>query len=144
MSIVNDMLEIISAVFANDAWMMSEAFQGPAAWVLGALITILGGLFFLLRVQALSSPTADYDLSDPTIVAITRGTVGSVGDIRLGLRFVDRESAGISVFYEDSDEEAIDLILELGEVREVNGESIRLVDLLPGRDTAVFQVNNNR
>ena len=105
---------------------------------------ILGGLFFVLRVQDLSSPTADYDLGDPTIVAITQGTVGSVGNTRLGLRFVDNESAGISVFYDDSDEEAIDLIFELGETREVNGESIRLIDLLPGRDTAVFQVNGNQ
>lgn len=112
-------------------------------WIIFAVV-ILGGLFFVLRVQDASSPTADYDLSDPTIVAITQGTVGSVGETQLGLRFVDGGSAGLSVFYDDSEGEAIDLILELGETREVNGELITLIDALPGRDTAVVKVTSTQ
>lgn len=110
-------------------------------WFLLAIV-ILGGLFFILRVQDASSPTADYDLDDPTIVAVTQGTTGAVGETQLGLRFVDSESAGVSVFYTDtqSEADATDIILELGETREVNGETITLVDVLPGRDTAIFQI----
>lgn len=110
-----------------------------SVWFLLALV-ILGGLFFVLRVQDLSSPTIDYDLNDPAIVSISQGTVGSVGSTRIGLKFVDSGSAGVSVFRSDSDSEATDLILELGESRDVNGEQITLVDALPGRDTAVIKV----
>ena len=108
-------------------------------WFLLAFV-ILGGLFFVLRVQDLSSPTLDYDLNDPSIVSISQGTVGSVGSTRIGLKFVDSGSAGISVVHANDDSESTDLILELGESREVDGEQITLLDALPGRDTAVIQV----
>lgn len=109
-------------------------------WFLIALV-VLGGLFLFLRVENLSSPSVAYDLNDPTVVSISQGTVGSVGNTRIGLKFVDSGSAGVSVFYgDDSDIESVDLILELGQSREINGEEITLVDALPGRETAIIQV----
>ena len=109
-------------------------------WFLLALV-VLGGLFFFLRVDDLSSPTIDYDLNDPAIVSVSQGTVGSVGSTRIGLKFVDSVSAGVSVFNPDhSASEATDLILELGESREVDGEQITLLDVFPGRETAVIKV----
>ncbi|MFK7801194.1 MAG: hypothetical protein AB8G95_06165 [Anaerolineae bacterium] len=108
-------------------------------WFLLALV-VLGGFFLFLRVDNLSNPSVDYDLNDPTVVSISQGTVGSVGNTRIGLKFVDGVSAGVSVIYSESDQEGTDLILVLGEAREINGELITLVDALPGRDTAIIQV----
>lgn len=108
-------------------------------WFLLAVV-ILGGLFLFWSVRSLSNPSVEYDLNDPAIVSISQGTVGSVGSTRIGLKFVDGVSAGVSVFAADLEGEATDLILELGVVRQVNGVEITLVDALPGRDTAIIRV----
>ncbi|MFT5195993.1 MAG: hypothetical protein ACI9EW_001144 [Cellvibrionaceae bacterium] len=116
-------------------------------WFLLALVS-LGGLFFYLRVDNLSSPTIDYDLNDPAVVAVTQGTVGTVSlaadtdaTVEIGLMFVDRDSAGVSVFDPaNTNGSAVDVILQLGEARLVAGLEITLVDALPGRDTAVVRV----
>lgn len=43
----NEVSEIISAVLSNDAWMMNSALKTSGAWVVGALVTVIGGIFFL-------------------------------------------------------------------------------------------------
>ncbi|WP_422364971.1 TRAP transporter small permease [Pelagibius sp.] len=35
--------EIISAVFSNDAWMISQAMRGNGVWLLGFFVTLIGG-----------------------------------------------------------------------------------------------------
>ena len=45
---LSDIAEIFSAVLSNDAWMISESLKTDAAWVLGAIVTILGGTAFLV------------------------------------------------------------------------------------------------
>lgn len=35
--------EIISAVFSNDAWMISQAMRGDGVWLLGFFVTLIGG-----------------------------------------------------------------------------------------------------
>lgn len=43
-----DISEIISAVLSNDAWMISEALTSNAAWVAGGVVTLLGGVLFIV------------------------------------------------------------------------------------------------
>lgn len=47
MSITSEIAEILTAVLQNDAWMISESLKTTGAWVLGAFVTILGGVAFL-------------------------------------------------------------------------------------------------
>lgn len=46
-TIVSDLAEIFSAVWSNDAWMISEALRTDAAWLLGAVVTLVGAALFL-------------------------------------------------------------------------------------------------
>ncbi|MFY0596773.1 MAG: TRAP transporter small permease subunit [Cognatishimia sp.] len=85
MTIVNDMLEIVSATFANDAWMMSEAFEGPAAWVMGALITLLGGMFFLLLYKKVPWIERNFESS---IMVSTYLLIGTIIFVEVFRRFV--------------------------------------------------------
>lgn len=45
---LGDIAGIFSAVLSNDAWEISEALKTDAAWVLGALVTLLGGALILV------------------------------------------------------------------------------------------------
>ncbi|RMD92498.1 MAG: TRAP transporter small permease subunit [Alphaproteobacteria bacterium] len=47
MSILGDMGAIVSAAWAGDPWMLRPAMQQDAAWVLGAIVLLLGGLAIL-------------------------------------------------------------------------------------------------
>lgn len=85
MSIVNDMLGIISAFASNDAFMMSDAFQGPAAWVMGALFTILGGLFFLFLYKR--SPWIERNF-ESTVMVSTYLLIGTIIFVEVFRRFV--------------------------------------------------------
>jgi len=85
MTIVNDMLEIVSATFANDAWMMSEAFQGPAAWVMGALVTLLGGYFFLMLYKKVPWIERNFESS---IMVSTYLLIGTIIFVEVFRRFV--------------------------------------------------------
>lgn len=44
---LGDIAEIFSAILSNDSWMISEALKTDAAWLLGAVATVVGGLLFL-------------------------------------------------------------------------------------------------
>ncbi|RMH44923.1 MAG: TRAP transporter small permease subunit [Alphaproteobacteria bacterium] len=47
MSVFSDMGAIISAAWAGDPWMLRPAIQQDAAWLLGAIVLLLGGLAIL-------------------------------------------------------------------------------------------------
>lgn len=85
MTIVNDMLEIVSATLSNDAWMMSEAFQGTAAWVMGALITLLGGAFFLMLYKKVPWIERNFE---STIMVSTYLLIGTIIFVEVFRRFV--------------------------------------------------------
>ncbi len=53
MSIMTDVGEIISAVASNDAWMIRESLQSNAAWYLGAVVALVGGLALAAMYRAL-------------------------------------------------------------------------------------------
>lgn len=84
-TIVNDMLEFISAVLANDAWMMSEAFQGPAAWVMGGIVTVLGGLFFLYLYKHIPWVERNFE---STVMVSTYLLIGVIIFVEVFRRFV--------------------------------------------------------
>ncbi len=44
MSIWTEAGQIISATLSNDAWEMSQAFRTEGAWIIGTLVTLIGGL----------------------------------------------------------------------------------------------------
>jgi len=44
MSIMSDVGEIFSAVASNDAWMIREALRSEAAWYLGTVVALVGGI----------------------------------------------------------------------------------------------------
>ncbi len=77
--------EIISALFANDAWMLSEALRGPGAWVLGALVTLLGGLFFLVLYSKI--PWVERKL-ESTIMVSTYLLIGAIIFVEVFRRFI--------------------------------------------------------
>lgn len=43
---LGDIFGIFSAILSNDAWMINEALKTDAAWVLGAVVTLVGGGLF--------------------------------------------------------------------------------------------------
>jgi len=47
MSVFSDMGAIVSAAWAGDPWMLRPAIQQDAAWLLGAIVLLLGGLAIL-------------------------------------------------------------------------------------------------
>lgn len=44
MSIWAEAGQIVSTTLSNDAWEMSKAFRTPGAWIIGPLVTLIGGL----------------------------------------------------------------------------------------------------
>lgn len=84
-TIVNDMLEIIKAFASNDAWMMSEALGTDAAWVLGALVTLFGGLFFLAVYKYI--PWAERNF-ESTIMVSSYLLIGAIIFVEVFRRFV--------------------------------------------------------
>ncbi len=84
-NIVNDMLNIISAFASNDAWEMSEALKSDAAWVMGALVTLLGGAFFVAIYKRI--PWAERNF-ESTIMVSTYLLIGAIIFVEVFRRFV--------------------------------------------------------
>ncbi len=105
--------------------------------VVGVVLILFGYLFF----QGSPAPSESYELSAPDTIAITQGTEGSINGLEIGVTFVDRTSAGVSVY--DTNESANktqQAVLEIGESIVVGGHELRLLDSLPNDNSAVFQV----
>ncbi|SFJ43071.1 TRAP transporter small permease [Jannaschia pohangensis] len=77
MEIFGGIGEIISALFANDAWTLGDALRQnqPATWTLGLLATILGGLamFFVYRFV----PMIERHL-EPTVMVVSYLMIGFI------------------------------------------------------------------
>lgn len=52
MSVISDIGAIFSAVASNDAWEIREALKSNAAWVLGTIIAVAGGLVIVAVYRA--------------------------------------------------------------------------------------------
>lgn len=84
-TLFSDISEIFSAVLQNDAWMISEALKTDAAWVLGALATLGGGLFFLLLYKYI--PWVERKL-ESTVMVSTYLLIGVIIFVEVFRRFV--------------------------------------------------------
>ncbi|MDC0738965.1 TRAP transporter small permease subunit [Cognatishimia sp. SS12] len=84
-NIVNDMREIISAFVSNDAWMMSEALGTDAAWVMGALVTVLGAALVLAIYRFI--PWAERNF-EATVMVSTYLLIGGIIFVEVFRRFV--------------------------------------------------------
>ena len=84
-TLANDIAEIFSAVLSNDAWMISEALKTDAAWVLGAVATLLGGAFFVLLYRHV--PWIERKL-ESTVMVSTYLLIGAIIFVEVFRRFV--------------------------------------------------------
>ena len=77
MDIFGGMGEIISALFGNDAWMLGDALKQnqSATWVLGLLVTVIGGLAVMYLYRAV--PFLEKNL-EPTVMVISYLTIGFI------------------------------------------------------------------
>ncbi|KIT15702.1 TRAP transporter small permease [Jannaschia aquimarina] len=77
MEIFGGMGEIISALFGNDAWMLADALRAnaPSAWVLGLLITLLGG--YLTAQMYRHVPLTERYL-EPTVMVVSYLAIGAI------------------------------------------------------------------
>lgn len=84
-SLIGEVLAIFSAVASNDAWEISELLSGPGAWVVGAMVTVLGGLAVHLIYQAL--PWVEKRL-ESTVMVSTYLLIGAIIAVEVVRRFV--------------------------------------------------------
>lgn len=84
-SLLNEISAIIGAAFANDAWMLSEALRGNGAWVLGALMTLLGGGFFLVLYKYVPWIERKFE---STVMVSTYLLIGAIIFVEVFRRFV--------------------------------------------------------
>ena len=108
-------------------------------WIVAAVVLLaLGFLFFGGNAEP------SYDLNAPGVIAITKGTEGSISGLEIGVTFVDSGSAGLSIFtgYDANGESstAQQAILEEEETVLIGEHQIKLLDAIPSQDTAVLQV----
>lgn len=75
---------ILAAAAAGDAWMLSEALRGPAAWPLGLAVTVLGGLGVALLYRAV--PPLDRTL-EPTVMVTSYLLIGGIIFVEVIRRF---------------------------------------------------------
>ncbi|MBF9052009.1 TRAP transporter small permease subunit [Roseobacter sp. HKCCD9010] len=82
--------DIFSAFFANDAWMIRQALRTPAAWPVGLLATLLGGLIFYLLYRFI--PWVERKL-EPTIMVTSYLMIGAIIFVEVIRRFTIGEQA---------------------------------------------------
>jgi TRAP-type C4-dicarboxylate transport system permease small subunit len=76
---------ILEAIAANDAWMMSEALNSPAAYLLGAILAIGGGYLIMLLFRAV--PVLDRYF-EKTVLVGTYLTIAAIIFVEVIRRFV--------------------------------------------------------
>ena len=84
-TIVSDIAEIFSAVLSNDAWMINEALKTEAAWVLGGVITLLGGALFLIVYHYVPWIERKFEA---TVMVSTYLLIGAIIFVEVFRRFV--------------------------------------------------------
>ncbi|WP_368185346.1 TRAP transporter small permease [Aestuariibius sp. HNIBRBA575] len=65
---------VISALFANDSWMLKQALAGPASWTAGLIFTLVGGFAVLLlyRIRLIEK------YLEPAIMVVSYLTIGGI------------------------------------------------------------------
>ncbi|MEM8822869.1 MAG: TRAP transporter small permease subunit [Pseudomonadota bacterium] len=76
--------EIFAAFFSNDSFMIRQALREPAAWPLGLIVTILGGLIFYYLYRAI--PWVERKL-EPTIMVTSYLMIGGIIFVEVIRRF---------------------------------------------------------
>lgn len=84
-TLITDIAQILSAVWSNDAWDISEALGGPGSWVLGGIFTILGGL--LVAVVYHKVPAIERNLEKYVMVSAYL-LIGAIIFVEVFRRFV--------------------------------------------------------
>lgn len=84
-TIVSDIAEIFSAVLSNDAWMINEALKTEAAWVLGGVVTLLGGALFLIVYHYVPWIERKFEA---TVMVSTYLLIGAIIFVEVFRRFV--------------------------------------------------------
>ncbi|SHJ11353.1 TRAP-type C4-dicarboxylate transport system, small permease component [Shimia gijangensis] len=85
MTIANEIAEVFSAVLSNDAWMISESLKTNAAWVLGAIVTFLGGALFLVVYHYVPWIERKFE---STVMVSTYLLIGAIIFVEVFRRFV--------------------------------------------------------
>ena len=75
---------ILAAAAAGDAWMLSDALRGPAAWPLGLAATIFGGLLVMTLYRAV--PFVERHL-EPTVMIVSYLLIGGIIFVEVIRRF---------------------------------------------------------
>ncbi len=84
-TIVSDLAEIFSAVWSNDAWMISEALRTDAAWLLGAVVTLVGAALFLALYRYVPWIERKFEA---TVMVSTYLLIGAIIFVEVFRRFV--------------------------------------------------------
>lgn len=86
MTVFQDVLNLISALFGGDLWSLRSALQdGSAAWVLGTIVTAVGGIiiaFIYNRVKVIER------LLEPTIMVVAYLLIAAIISVSVYQRFV--------------------------------------------------------
>ncbi len=82
--------EIFAALFSNDAFMVRQALREPAAWPIGLIVTILGGLVFYALYRAI--PWVERKL-EPTIMVTSYLMIGGIIFVEVIRRFTFGQQA---------------------------------------------------
>lgn len=85
MSWIDGIGAIFSAIASNDAWMMSEAFNHPSAYLFGALLAIGGGYLIMRLFKAV--PFLD-NYFESTVLVGTYLTIAAIIFVEVIRRFV--------------------------------------------------------
>jgi TRAP-type C4-dicarboxylate transport system permease small subunit len=75
---------ILSAAWAGDSWMLSAALRAPAAWPVGLVVTVLGGLAVAYAYRAL--PWLDRRL-EPAVMVTSYLLIGGIIFVEVIRRF---------------------------------------------------------
>lgn len=81
----SDTTDLINALLSNDAWMISEALKTETVWILGAIATLLAGLFILFVYRYI--PWIEQKL-EATVMVSTYLLIGAIIFVEVFRRFV--------------------------------------------------------
>ena len=83
--VITGLWDIVGALLSGDAFMISEAFNSPAAYLFGTIVAIFGGLFIMFVLR--SVPFLD-DYFEKTILVVTYLIIAGVIFVEVIRRFV--------------------------------------------------------
>ena len=85
MNLFSDLSELFSAILSNDAWMISEALKADSVWIVGAIATLLGAVFFVLLYKYIPWFERSFE---STVMVSTYLLIGVIIFVEVFRRFV--------------------------------------------------------